>query len=362
MIAPGIDAARLQPAFDLVAGQVAGGLVPSAVLAVGRGSGMVRVEAYSGSDRVTTDSIYLLASISKSIVATAVMQLVERGLLDLSTPLRQYLTAFRAPAAAEGLPGGEAVTARHLLTHTSGMMEMEQDLLVRERPSAARLLEIACTSPLRFAPGTRYQYSSLSWAVLGELIHRLDGRDHPAYLRDQIFGPLDMADAGYAPADKERAVALHFEHIPRPLQSIATSFFISMTAPGGGLWSTAGDLVNFGRAMLGGGSLGDARILGRRFVEQMTSDQTAGLLDSATPRAPAHYGLGWSLPGLDGHLPGSAHAFGHGGLTGTRLLVDPDADLVVVYLANRWGIGDGPSWAAIHAVHDALGDPREGAS
>lgn len=362
VIVQGIDAGRLQRAFDLVAGQVAEGLVPSAVLAVARGSGIVRVEAFSGSDRVTTDAIYLLASISKPIVATAVMQLVERGLLDLSTPLQHYLPEFRAPAAAEDLPGGGAVTAWHLLTHTSGMMEMEPDLLIRERPSGARLLEIACTSPLRFAPGTRYEYSSLSWALLGELIHRLDGRDHPDYLRDEIFGPLGMADAAYAPTDKRRAAPLHFERIPGPLQSIATSFFISMTAPGGGLWSTPADLVAFGRAMLGGGSLGDARILGRTFVERMTRDQTAGLMDSATPPAPAHYGLGWSLPGLDGHLPGSAHAFGHGGLTGTRLLVDPDADLVVVYLANRWGIGDGPSWAAIQAVCAALDARPEGAS
>jgi CubicO group peptidase (beta-lactamase class C family) len=211
-------------------------------------------------------------------------------------------------------------------------------------------------SPLRFVPGSRWEYGSLSFALLGELIHRLDGRDHPDYLREEIFGPLGMGDTGYQPVDPGRAVAMHLPGIPDAFQAPATAFFNSMQAPGGGLWSTAADLVAFGRAMLAGGRAGDARVLGRRFLEQMTRDQTVGILEAGPPPSPAPYGLGWALPGASGRQPASPRSFGHGGATGTRLLIDPDADLVVVYLVNRWGLGDEGSWAAAQAVYAALDD------
>lgn len=350
------DAGRLQRAFDLVARQVESGNAPSAVLAVAQGSGPPRIEAFSGADRAAADSIYMIASISKPITATAVMQLVERGLLVLSTPLQHYLPEFVAPAVDVDQPGAGAVTPWHLLTHTNGMMDMDAELLTRERPSRQRLIEIACTTPLRFAPGSRWEYGSLSFALLGELVHRLDGRDHPDYLRDEIFGPLGMVDAAYAPLDAERGMALHLPGIPDAFQGPATAYFNSIQAPGGGMWATAADLVAFGRAMLAGGRSNGVRVLGRRFVEQMTRDQTAGILEAGPPPTPSPYGLGWALPGASGRQPASARSFGHGGATGTRLLIDPDADLVVVYLVNRWSLGDEGSWAAVQAVYAALDD------
>ena len=350
------DAGRLQRAFDLVARQVESGNAPSAVLAVASGAGQARIEAFSGADQARSDSIYMIASISKPIVATAVMQLVERGLLVLTTPLQRYLPEFVAPAAEPGQPGAEAMTPWHLLTHTNGIMEMDAELLTGKRPSRQRLLEIACTTPLRFAPGARWEYGSLSFALLGELIHRLDGRDHPEYLRDEILGPLGMPDTAYAPVDVARGMALHLPNIPDAFQAPATAYFNSIQTPGGGLWASAGDLVAFGRAMLAGGRLDGVRVLGRRFVEQMTRDQTAGIMEAGTPPTAAPYGLGWSLPGASGRQPASRRSFGHGGATGTRLLVDPDADLVVVYLVNHWGVGDEGSWAAVQAVYAALDD------
>ena len=353
---PRLDPARLQNAFDLVARQVGRGEVPSAVLAVANSEGPVRVEAFSGVDAATTDSIYLLASISKPIMATAVMQLVERGLLVLSAPVQRYLPEFVAPPVSVGQPGAEAVTCWHLLTHTSGVEDMDADLLNRERPDRARLLQIACTSPLRFVPGTRYEYSSLSFALLGEVIARLAGRDYPEFLVAELFGPLGMRDSGFGPPDPARAMSSHFPGIPDEHQAMAMSYFSSLQAPGGGLWGTAGDVAAFGRAMLRGGELDGVRVLGRRLVELMTREQTAGLREEGTPPRDPHYGLGWGLPGFGGDLPASRRAFEHGGATGPRLLVDPEADLVVVYLANRWGTGPELSFAAIQAVYGALED------
>jgi CubicO group peptidase (beta-lactamase class C family) len=357
MPAPRLVPARLQNAFDLVARQVGRGDVPSAVLAVANREGLVRVEAFSGQDAASRESIYLLASISKPITATAVMQLVERGLLVLSAPLQRIIPEFVAPPSGPGLPGAEAVTTWHVLTHTSGVVDMDDDLLSRERPDRARLLEIACTSPLRFVPGSRFKYNSLSFALLGEVIRRLDGRDYPDYLRAQLFDPLGMRDAAFAPTDPARAVAADFPGVPREYQAFAATYFNSIQAPGGGLWGSAADLVAFGRTMLRGGVLDGVRVLGRRFVALMTRAHTGELLDeSYTPPRPARYGLGWGGPDGTEDSPASDRAFGHGGATGTRLLVDPEADLVVVYLANRWGTGPELSFAAIQAVYGALED------
>ena len=350
-----LDPERLQAAFDLVAGQVEGGDVPSAVLAVANAAGLVRADAFSGADRATVDAIYLLASISKPITATAVMQLVERDRLVLSAPLQRYIPEFAAPPAKPGLPGAEAVTTLHLLTHTSGLVDMDMTLLSAQ-PDHARLLEIACTTPLRFAPGSRFEYGSLSYTVLGELIRRVDGRDHATFLRDELLLPLGMRDTGFAPADAAREMAPHFLGFPDDYQGVVTAYFTSLQAPGGGLWGSAADLLTFGRAMLNGGSLDGRRVLGRRYVEQMTREQTAGLRDAADPTSDPHYGLGWGLAGLGGPLPASRRAFQHGGATGPRLLIDPEADLVVAYLANRWGLGDEFSLAAIQAVYGALDD------
>ena len=146
-----LDAARLDAAFAVVARQVADGQVPSAVLAVADADGIIRADAWSGRDRTTIEAIYLLASITKPIVATAVMQLVERGLLVLSTPIKRYLPEFEPSSGSLDATGHEPITAQHLLTHTSGMIDIDEDLLSRERPDRARLFEIACTAPLRFA-------------------------------------------------------------------------------------------------------------------------------------------------------------------------------------------------------------------
>ncbi len=355
MTAP-LDPRRLQPAFDLVADQVESGLIPSAVLAVANAAGPLRVEAVAGAGRATTDSIFQIASITKPIVATAVMQLVERGLLDLRTPVQRIIPEFVAPPSGPGLPGAEAVTAWHLLTHTSGVADMDNDYLARERPDRARLLDLVCRSPLTFVPGSRFDYNSLSFALLGELIHRLDGRDYPEYLRARILEPLGMRDTAFTPTDPARAVRAAFPNIPAALQAFASAYFDSIQVAGGGLWGTVADLMLFGRAMLGRGELDGVRVLGRDFVEEMTQDQTAGLEDPGPPPTAAHYGLGWGLPGLTGRTSASPRAFGHGGATGTRLLIDPDADLVVVYLANRWGAGDEPSQAVVRAVYAALDD------
>jgi CubicO group peptidase (beta-lactamase class C family) len=123
--------------------------------------------------------------------------------------------------------------------------------------------------------------------------------------------------------------------------------------PGGGLWSTADDIVRFGRAILGGGTLDGGRILGQPFVGLMTRTHTAGLREVGSERDPL-YGLGWGRLGLGRGLAAGPNAVGHSGATGSMLVVDPDHDLVVVYLRNVWGTPMTAADEAINAVYAAL--------
>jgi CubicO group peptidase (beta-lactamase class C family) len=105
---------------------------------------------------------------------------------------------------------------------------------------------------------------------------------------------------------------------------------------GGGLSSTADDLLRFGRAMLRGGELDGERILGPAFVDLMTRETTVDGIGAATdPLEAHHYALGWGKPGP--HDPASASAFGHSGASCTRLWIDPAYDLVVAFLGGSWG-------------------------
>ncbi len=346
------DPARLQLAFDHVEQAVQAREVPAAVLAVANSREVIRCQAFSrpGGDQVAEDSIFLLASISKPITATAVMQLVEDGRLVLSYPVTRYIPEFAQP-------GKLPVTAWHLLTHTSGMEEVGWwEALGRAGAPAEAYLQAACRSPLHFVPGTRHEYCTLSFFVLAELVTRLSGTPFQEYLRRRVLSPLGMADTSFDPGlENPRTVPVHGFAADACADEAAFRHWVSLAVPGGGLWSTAADLVAFGQAYLNDGQHAGGHLLGRATVELMTREHTTGLVEliEGQPQA-AHYGLGWGKSSLNGRLPGSPSAFEHGGATGTLLWVDPQWDLVFVFLTNQWGVEDHVNRAVLQVVYSAL--------
>ena len=136
-------------------------------------------------------------------------------------------------------------------------------------------------------------------------------------------------------------------------QASSLDAFIGLRMAGGGLWSSAPDLLRFGRAMLRGGELDGARVLPRAHVELMTREVTVnGLGADPDPLLAHHYALGWGRPGVA--APGSRRAFGHGGVSGTDLWIDPEHDLVTVYLTGVWGYPQEPRDAVLNAVYASL--------
>ena len=327
-----LDKDRLQDAARIAEEAVKSGTHPSAVIAVANSRELIWSHVVPGPDNLSFDTIFLVASITKPVVATAIMQLVEQGKLQLEAPVSRYLPEFTGQ-------GKERITTWHLLTHSSGLEEDqfwgELDSLARggNLPTRRWLYEACCRSHTNFEPGSAYRYNSLTFNVLGELIERLGGLPYDEYLQEHIFKPLGMKDTAFNPLDRARTAPVYgFAY-----QTFEDAF-ISMAQPGGGLWSTATDLIKFGQTFLRGGEYNGYRLLRPETIEMMVEHHTRGMTQvSNGEEAPFNYALGWGKPPYplteDGPSEGS---FGHGGVTGTLLWIDPEYDLVLVFLTNRW--------------------------
>jgi CubicO group peptidase (beta-lactamase class C family) len=365
---PVFDPGRLDAAFRVVASQVDQGEMPAAALAVAGPRGIVRSEAFGrdGDRRVGVGDRFTIASITKPITAVAVAQLLEEGLLTLGEPVRRIVPEYDPPPGAQGGPGGEAVTAWHLLTHTSGSLDVPGGLgghidpslieAVGDGPTVEGALGLLGRKPLAFAPGAQYAYTSDTFLVLGEVVRRLRHTSTFGEALDRtVLRPLGMTATGFAPSvESDRSVTLHVSGLPDTAAATLAAAFARLEHPGGGLWSTVGDLVRFGRAMLLGGSLEGARIIGRPWLELMTREHTIGIVEPGTPpRRPGH-GLGWAVATPDGRLPGSLRRFGHRGASGSYLSIDPAAGLVIVLLGDLWGAPERLQDTVLGAVYGAL--------
>jgi CubicO group peptidase (beta-lactamase class C family) len=341
------DARRFDPelldaAFATIEEGVRSGDLPSGVLAIATGDRTLRLEAFGP---VKTDSIFLLASITKPIFATALMRLVERGRMRLNDPVAAVIPEF-------GANGKGDVRLWHLLTHTSGLDETPGFALWGQADRAG-LTAAAIQAPLRFRPGSQYAYCNGSFFVMAELIRRLGGRDDVAYLRDEVLEPLGMRDTSYQPAASPRLAPVHgspWANDPH------FEYLRSLCWGAAGLSSTAKDLIRFGQAFLAGGVLDGKRVLAPATVRAMTSLQTDGLLETrAAGDGPPYYGLGFGKAGPDNATGPSTElrtpaGFGHGGATGTLLWVEPELDLVFAFLTNKWGLDAPYAGRALNAA------------
>lgn len=336
---------RLQPAYDLLQETVSSEELPTALLAVADSRELIRCEAYGPGGSMGTDGIYLIASVTKPIVATAVMQLVEQGRLLIEDPVARYVPEFAAN-------GKEGVKVWHLLTHTSGMADDHWSR--RDRmPTAEDELRGSIGTYLRFPPGSRFEYCNVSFTILGEIIRRVSGLPHQDYLRERVFGPVGMVDTSFHPEPSKRHRVLPVQDFP-PIPG-GMEAFLALAMPAGGLLSTADDLVAFGQAYLNGGVGRFGRLLGPAAIRTMTSLHTQGILEHKGDEAtPACWGLGWekAVP-QEGRLL-SPSGYGHGGMTGTYLWIEPEADLVIVFLTNRANTDGRARKRILNAVMAAL--------
>jgi CubicO group peptidase (beta-lactamase class C family) len=339
----GVEPERWQRACDLLKGWADSGKVPAAALCVGR-KGKMLEPRFFGKQRpdadapLRKDALFLTASITKPVTATAFMMLVERGLLRLEDPVAEYVPKFAAK-------GKKDVLIRHLLTHTSGLPDMlpnNEALRAAHKPLSA-FVDATCEVELLFPPGTKVSYQSMGILMLAEILHQRAGTTLREFLRKEVFDPLGMADTslGWQAEKKERIAAVHISDEQRKTDwNWNTPYWLGFGAPWGGMIASPADFARFCQTMLNGGALGDVRLLSPAGVRAMTTNQFA-----AMPSVPEEerrcrpWGLGWKLnwPAhvqCFGDLLGP-RAYGHWGATGTLCWLDPDAEAYFILFTTE---------------------------
>jgi CubicO group peptidase (beta-lactamase class C family) len=300
---PSIDVHELRATLDRILGRwptvgLALGVVRRGRLELFHGHGVADIA--SGAP-ITEDTLFRIASITKTFTAVAVMQLWERGLIDLDAPASDYLRAYAlVPARRDHRPA----TVRHLLTHTAGLPEVvppwgalrpdfgESVAAGQPLPSLAdyyggRLRLVA-------EPGTRFRYGNHGPATLGQIVADVTGVPLDRYLREHVFGPLGMTDTDLAGAERVRSrLATGYEmssHGPR-----AVAHREMVTAGAASISSTPRDMARYLAALLGHGTNEHGSVLGPAATAAMFEPQF-----QPDPRLPG-IGLAFFRVDLGGH-------------------------------------------------------------
>lgn len=328
---------------------------------------------------VRRDTIFRIYSMTKPVIAAAVMALVDAGRLRLDDPVSQYIPELSSPRVySEGsdsarIGSGAPMRVRDLLTHTAGFTysfqtaepvaalydtelgagPMERWRFDPELGGLQQFVRSLSRLPLVSAPGVRWHYS-MSQDVAGAVIERVGDMPLDAALRTWIFDPLDMRDTGFwvPPDSASRLAALYQLGLDGGLEILDSATSSPLLGPvsglsgGGGLVSTVDDYARFAGALLDGGEVGGVRILSPAAVEEMLTSQ---LHRSQLEELPllAAYGLGGSGDGLGFGLGGavvddpsrmgapySRGEYGWGGAASTTFWVDPENRMVVVFMTQ----------------------------
>lgn len=284
-------------------------------------------QVHRGADaaQVRPDTVFDLASLTK-VMATmpAVLLLVARGVLQLSDPVVRWLPGFAGDAARN------QVTIQHLLQHQSGLPAYAQ--YYKQATDREAVLALALREPLVAAPGERTLYSDVGYILLGAIVEAASGERLDAFVAREVFRPLQLRSAGYAPRlSPALAHAVATEIDPRRgglLQGVVhdeNAWAMGGVAGHAGLFANGRDVLAFGVCLLGGG-----RGLWPRELVALAigSDGCSG---------ERQRGLGFAPPPANGFFAagGSPVCFAHTGFTGTSLYCDPQEDLCLVLLTNR---------------------------
>jgi CubicO group peptidase (beta-lactamase class C family) len=365
----GLSLDRLARVMQRIRDDINDGKIPGAVMLVARHGKVAHFEALGALDRKTgapmvKDAVFRLASMTKPITIVGALTLIEEGRLRLNTPIAQVLPQFahmrvgienRNDDSLMLVPAERPISVLDLMRHTSGLTyEISGDTLIKKMyreagvgnidESAEERVNKLATLPLVYQPETVWEYGR-SIDVLGRMIEVVSGTGLEEFLARRVLEPLGMKDTAFwvPPEKRDRIAALEPAPPGTPLLRDITR---PRTAEGGGtgLVSTAGDYARFLQMLLNGGTLGGVRVLSRKTVEQMTTNQ---LDPSIKAEGPGYYpgsgygyGLGFAVrltEGLAAEL-GSLGDYHIEGRWNTFAFVDPKEDLVAVLMvqAVKW--------------------------
>jgi CubicO group peptidase (beta-lactamase class C family) len=363
----GLSAERLARVDAYLDREIAAGHTSGGVVVVARRGRLAWMHAVGTSDlgthrAIRTDDWFRLFSMTKPVAAVALLTLYEQGKFQLTEPLSKYLPAFAhvkvyAGSNADGSMILEepkrAITIQDVFRHTAGFSygyfgNSPVDVAYRETgvdynksDSLEILTDRLAAMPLLSQPGTRFAYS-FSHDVLARLVEVISGEPFGEYCRRTIFEPLGMKETGFGvPAGTEARFPTTYS--PNPKGGLVPTpeperyaHFTQHPFGGVGLSSTPADYLRFAQMLLDGGTYGGRRILGRKTVELMTTDQLA---PAGIPEGYPGYGFGLGIgvltdPVRNGNL-GSAGQFGWSGYATTTVVIDPKEQLIMMYFEQH---------------------------
>lgn len=299
------------------------------------------------------DSVFWIASMTKSINGAAVMLLVDEGRLKLDEPAKQWLPELGAVKLADGRAPATPITLRQLLSHTAGIAfppRKPTDGSISLKNYVKQLL----AAPLAFEPGSSYEYG-FGPTVAGRIIEVVSGMSYQDFLAQRLFKPLGMKDTAFNPpqALRERIARTYKTDEDSGELRVAYNPFVTssedvthMVEPSGGLFSTAADLGRFYSMVAAGGELDGLRLLSAAAVADMTKPVMAG----GKPQA---YAAGWQCnlqqQRTAPQMP--VGGFGHGGAFATHGWIDPQSGVVTVFLVQNVMVsGSGKARDAFHGI------------
>jgi CubicO group peptidase (beta-lactamase class C family) len=351
----GLDEQKLAEIPKRIQAFVDDGTVAGVVTLVAYKGEIASLEAVGWADLETKkpmrpDSLFWIASMTKPITATAVLMLQDEGKLSVDDPVEKHLPEFknqwlidsRTNDALSLKRPARAITVRDLLTHTSGLADVAAP---RPNCSLAELVMAYSQQPLKFAPGSRWEYCNSGINTLGRIVEVVSGQMFADFLQERIFKPLGMKDTTFWPtANQAKRLAKSYQPAKEGKGLEATNvWFIkdnfsdrSRTPfPSGGLFSTAQDMWRFYQMALNGGTWNGRRIVSREAMDLMTHTQTGDLRTGFTEGM--SFGYGWAVVkrpvGITEML--SSGTFGHGGAYGTQGWVDPKKEVIFVLMIQR---------------------------
>jgi len=303
----------------------------SGVVAVSKNGNLLFAQAYGLADQstrtpVTLDTKFVIASVTQTFTAVAVSQLVEQGKLSFSKPLSEYLPNYPSETAKQ-------LTIHQLLTHTGGVSSVARSKAFRQAPTNFKTLKDYLTF-VESQPLTRsdhnYEYTDGDCVVLGALIEQVSGQSYYDYVRTHLFRITQMNDTGFDLLPRPTKMAIGYTS--RDLGEVSLSSSKGMhdnqailptkAGPGFGAYSTAGDLLHYGQALL------QHRLLSESGTESVLS----GKVDTGETGAHQRYAYGF----FDGQV-GTTRVVNHGG-TGPGIDVGfdlyPQLGYVVVIMSN----------------------------
>ncbi len=332
---------NLYDAIDAyVKGQMRRLKIPGAALAIVEGGEIVHLRGYGrarpGGDAPTSQTPFFIGSLTKSITALAVMQLVEGGKVVLDAPVQRYLPWFHVadPQASAQM------TVRHLLNQTSGLPMIAGNVALADmddRPDATeRQVRALATLKLGRPVGAKWEYSNLNYNVLGLVVEAASGESYTDYVRDHIFIPLEMSRTYTSKtAAKQNGLARGHRHwfsFPFPAPQLPVPWG---SLPSGQLISCAEDMAHYLIAHLNGGRYGEAQILSAAGIDELhrgVAEFAYGSLGAG------RYGMGWFETAVEGTT-----VYSHGGnvpdFSAFMVLVpEQNKGAVVLFNADPYGL------------------------